>query len=196
MLLGFVFRMIVAGVIAIATYAYFLLVLSPAAAMFVALAALVLDLAAPMFLSGNSGAGGAIRTLGTLGRICAPVLIWPALAWPIQHFAPALGRDFAAPLAAGLSSFAVLLGGRGSGQDHTRNWSMILTLAFVLVVMIFWFGNGRAGDVAAAVAGVIAVAVTRLAIVWTETPKTVIEWTLGLLMFAVSIPAVLFLFGV
>jgi hypothetical protein len=197
MFLGFVFRMLIAGIIAIAIYAYFLLVLSPADAMAVAIAVACVDLAAPMFLPGTSNAGGAIRVLGLVARVCAPVLAWPGLTWLISHGIGYIGyspcREFVSPVAAGLSSFLILLGGRGSGQDHARNWAIILTLAFLLAVMIFSFGNGRLSDAASATAGALGIAATRLGIVWTDTPKVAVEWTIILLVFSASAPLIFYL---
>lgn len=160
----FIFRLVIALVIAYAGFMYFGAVLPRSAAAVVALLLAALELFGPM-LGGQGGLS--LRAMAKLG---VALLVWPGLAWIIELSGYVPDRDARIALAAGIASaLGVFAAGHGQGRENVRLVAVIVSLALpAYAITVALFDPNAMGVAAACLAVGIGALTAKIALVWPQ----------------------------
>ena len=166
--LSFLFRVVVAVLLAMVGAWYFGLIWPGMVALCIGIAIGAIELFGP-FIGGRASSGGYGGGMGAglaLLRVAAGVLTWPGFAWLVMHFGGA-DRGLAAAIAA---TPAVLVGivmaGYGPGGENRRLTAAVVSGLVALIALLEALPSGRAATAAGCVAVAAALFVARATNVW------------------------------
>jgi len=164
----FLFRLLLASIVAVLAAAYFYLALPLPVAVAIGIGLGLLELISPLTVNRSSGASGTARVMGPLFKIAAPLILWPGLAWTIEHLA-GVPPHAAIAAGAGVSAMAGLFAaGHGQGRDSARLWGVIVALLCVLYASAQSVSGGYFAGAVGAGAAALGLMSARRAIVWSE----------------------------
>lgn len=160
---SFVWRLVLAAILAAVVYLYYSIVLPRVACAALALVAGVAEVLAPMVSKG--GQGISLRLLAMTGTT---LLAWPALAWLLHLYIA--DRVACMALAAAVASLGGLFAaGHGQGREHRRLAAILVSVLVPLYAIAYALAAGSRGAVAFACLAVgVAFFVAKIAEVWPD----------------------------